>query len=124
MLVPGSNLLKMALTVIGSQTVQYYAFLSNTTNASGIKIPTFEDPVPMRGSFQPVPRTYFNQLGLDFTKEYMNWYDPNAITNDIGRDRTGDRIAFAGKIYQALSSTDWKNVDGWNGTIFVRIPNG
>lgn len=124
MLVPGSNLLKLALTVIGSQLVQYQSFVSKETNAAGIKVPTYAAVVPLKGSFQPVARQYYNQMGLDFNKEYCNWYDPNATVNDLGRDRKGDRIIFAGKVFEALSSSDWKAVDGWNGTIFVRIPDG
>jgi hypothetical protein len=120
-MIPGSNLLKLALTVIAKQTVQYSAFLSRSTNAAGVDVPAFAAPVPITGSFQPVPRSYYVQLGLEFEKTYATWYDPQAAVNAIQRTRAGDRIDFGGTRYEALSQNDWRHVDGWTGTIFVRI---
>jgi hypothetical protein len=122
-MIPGSNLLKTALRVISSQTVSYQEFTGRTTNAAGLKVSAYADAVDIRGSFQPVDRSYYLQLGLDFTKSYAKWYDPNATTRDIQRDTSGDRITYAGMTYNALSNNEWKAPDGWTGTMFVRVPS-
>lgn len=118
-MIPGSNLLGLALTVIGSQLVNYRAFTGRATNAAGLDVSTYAAGVPRRGSFQPVPRQYFAQMGLEYTKEYCNWYDPAAGIQDLGRDVSGDLIIFGGKTWEALSANDWSAVDGWSGVLFV-----
>lgn len=123
-MIPGSNLLKMALKVIGSQTVQYIQYLGRVENSAGFLVSTYAEPVPLTGSFQPVPRQYFAQMGLDYNKSYAMLYDPNGTIKDLDRDRSGDYIEFADARYEAMSSTDWTPIDGWNGTLFVKLlPN-
>lgn len=118
-MIPGNNLLATALSVIASQTVQYIAVTGRTTNAAGLDVSAYATPVPRRGSFQPVPRQYFTQMGLDYTKAYYTWYDPVGPVQDVARDTSGDRIIFNGRVYEAMSSNDWTPVDGWSGTLFV-----
>lgn len=119
-MIPGSNLLEMALTMIESQVVGYVACTGRTLNAMGQFVAVYAAPVPKSGSFQPVSRQYYQQLGLDYNKEYCNWYDPTAVVRDLEKDRSPDRINFGGWVWEALSSTDWKQVDGWRGTLFVK----
>jgi hypothetical protein len=121
-MIPGSNLLKIALRVIAKQTVSYEAAISRTTNAAGLWVTSYAAPVPLSGSFQPIDRSYYLQYGLDFTKYYANWYDPSGTVKDVQRNTAGDRITYAGSKFTALSSTDWTAPDGWNGTLFVRVP--
>jgi len=120
--IPGNNLLQMALTVIGAQTVGYRAFTGRTNNAAGKLVSTYAAAVPKRGSFQPIPRQYYAQMGLDFSKSYAMWYDPSGDTFALTRNTAGDLISFAGKNFEALSSTDWKAIDGWTGIMFVEVP--
>jgi len=115
------NLLRLALTATGSQWVQYYAATGRETNAIGNLVTTYAQPVRISGSFQPVATSYYEQLGLDMTKSYSNWYDPNSTTRDIERDTTGDKIVFCGSTYIALSNNDWSCVDGWVGTLFIKV---
>lgn len=122
-MIPSSNLLKMAMRVIAKQRVAYYAVLEVTKNAAGYKVTNFDEPRCLEGSFQPVNTQYYAQMGLDFTKTYATWYDPNGTVNDIQRDTTGDKIVFCGGTYIALSNTEWKSVDGWNSTMFVKVPS-
>ena len=122
-MIPGSNLLKTALRVLGQQTVSYAAATGRATNAAGLWVTTYAAPIDIRGSFQPIDRDYYLQYGLDFTKTYAKWYDPNATIKDVQRDTSGDKITYAGSVYTALSSNDWKAPDGWNATLFVRVPS-
>lgn len=118
MMVPGSNLLKSALTVISSQTVDYYKFLSRAVNAAGLLVATYDTPIQLKGSLQPVARSMYEQLGLDFTKNYFIFYSSNNIlTTD--RNVSGDKIVFQGGTYQCESTNNWYGVDGWTGTLCI-----
>lgn len=119
-MIPGSNLLAMALRVISSQEVQHFRFLTRSTNAIGQDVANYADPAPIGGSFQPVPRAAYINLGLDFNRDYAVYYTSNAIL-DIGRDESGDQFEYGGRRWQALSDNDWKKVDGWVGVMMIDI---
>lgn len=122
MIVPGSNLLNMAFGLIGQQVVQWSSFLGLVTNAAGTKVPTWAAPIALGGSFQPVARTLYQQLGLDFNKSYANFY-ASADIMDVLRNKTGDRLAYAGRTYQVLSNNDWIAQDGWKGVLCIEVTN-
>jgi hypothetical protein len=119
--VPGANLLALALSIITPQTVQYYAFTARTTNAAGLRVADFAEAVDIQGSFQPVPRDLYHELGLDLNKNYAMFYSVTLI-RDVTRDRTGDQLGFNSKRWQVLSANDWHAVDGWNGVLCVEVP--
>lgn len=122
MIVPGSNLLTLAQGLIGQQKVMWSRFLGQTTNAAGVKVPTWAAPVAMLGSFQPVSRSLLQTLGLDFNKNYANFY-ASANILDVIRNATGDRLVYAGRTYQVLSNTDWFAQDGWKGVMCIEVTN-
>lgn len=120
MIVPGSNLLRMAMGVIGAQEVQWSRFLNKTTNAAGIDVPTFAAPVTVYGSFQAVDQNLLQNLGLDWTKNYATFYASEDF-GDVNRDKTGDRLVYGGTTYGVLSKTPWFLQDGWNRVFCVEI---
>ncbi|WP_170872395.1 MULTISPECIES: hypothetical protein [Burkholderiaceae] len=119
-MMPGSNLLGLALSVIGKQRVEYYQFLGRETNDVGIDVNRYAPPVPLYGSVQAVDRNLYQYLGLDFQKRYIRLY-ACAELQDVARDRSSDQIEFAGQRYQLLSDADWFNIDGWDGALCVQI---
>lgn len=122
MIVPGSNLLALAMGVIGQQAIAWARNTGLTTLASGAQVPTWADPVTIYGSLQPVDNTLLQQLGLDWTKNYCTFYAP-AEFREVDRDQTGDRLTYAGKTYQVLNKTSWFAQDGWERVMCVEVPN-
>jgi hypothetical protein len=120
-MIPGANLLSMALTIIQPATVQYYAFISRALNAAGVYITTFDAPVPIQGSLQPIPRSLYADMGLDFNRNYAMLYADTPV-GDVTRNRTGDQIGFDGRRWQVESANDWQAVDGWSGVLCVEVP--
>jgi hypothetical protein len=118
--VPGSNILKMALTVIHRQIIHYYRFGYRQLNNIGQDVSIYQPPEAVRGSFQPVPRRLYEVYGLDLQKEYYMFYSLNNVL-DIDRDISGDQIAYNGQRYQCESNTDWYVIDKWKGILCVRI---
>jgi len=119
-MIPGSNLLTMAFQIISQQTLIYYKFAGRSLNALGQDVSMYNIPISIKGSFQPVPRRLYQALGLDFQKEYFNFYVPQAII-DIGRDVSSDQLVFNNKTYQCLSNTEWEAIDGWVAVLCVLI---
>lgn len=120
--IPGANLLALAHTVIGFQTVKHYVETSRTNNAIGQFVTAFADPVDIQGSFQPVPRQKYAEMGLDATKIYATFYSSTPIA-DVDRNRSGDQLEFDGKRWEIAGTNDWTAIDGWNGVLVVRVRN-
>jgi len=120
MSVPGSNLLKQALTVIASTQVAYYKYISRIETNIGTYVSNFADPILIRGSLQPVPKNLYTQFGLDLTKSYYTFYALKEIM-DVGRNVSGDIIAYLNNQYQCMSANDWFPIDGWVGVLVVLI---
>lgn len=119
-MIPGQNLLNMALSVIARQTITYYRATGRTLNDVGQDITAYASPVSIVGSLQPVPRQLYEQLGLDLQKSYYTFYTSNNI-EDVGRDVSGDQFVFNGQRYQVESDNDWYAQDGWKGVLCVLI---
>lgn len=122
MIVPGSNLLNLALTVLGKATFEYEAYLGRDSNEIGIFEDSYADPVTVTGSAQPVQRSVYEQQGLDFQKNYHTFYLPQFI-GDVARGRAGDKFTYANKTWQCISTMPWFDMDGWTESTCVEIPS-
>lgn len=119
-MIPGANILGMALSVIRPQTVQLRRFVSRTENGVGDTIPVFAAPVDISGSVQPVDKKLYQQLGLNLSKNYrMLW-----VFGDVqptGRDRDGDIVLWNGQTWQCESDRDWSDVAEYRKLLLVEV---
>lgn len=123
MFVPGSNLLSMALGVIRPQLPQLRKWTGRALGPTGLFVDTYDEPVNVVGSFQPIDRRAYQQLGLDLSKNYSILYTSTPI-QCVAPDVAGDLVEFGGKTHQAESEMDWKIQDGWGSYTFVEVvPN-
>jgi|SRR5208337_260308 len=120
MIVPGANILSIALSAIGSQSMSYYQSLSRLTNDIGQWVTTYAPPIMLYGSIQPVPRKIYAQYGLDFQKSYFTIYVSKNII-DLQRDISADQIILGSDTYQCESSDDWFTSDQWDRILCVLI---
>jgi hypothetical protein len=118
--VPGMNLLGLAMTVLGPQTVNYYAWVGLVANAVGKEVPSFAAMVTRRGSFQPVARSRLQLLGLDMSQSYATFFGPGAVRT-LERDGAPDEFGYSGRRYKALDVVDWLAQDGWTAAVCVDI---
>ena len=114
-----ANLLALALSIIGSQTVSYMKYNGRTTNEVGQDIASYDAPIDLKGSFQPVPTSLYAQNGLDFSKKYYTFYASSDLL-DIQRDVSGDKLIYAERTYQIEDENDWFVYNGWKGVLCVR----
>lgn len=119
-MIPGSNIFSMAASIISMQQVLYYRFLSRVTNSIGLDESDYDSPVIVSGSLQPIPRSRYEQLGLDFNRNYMTFYASKNI-QDLGRDVSGDKLIYNGKVFDCLSSNDWFGIDGWLAITIIEV---
>lgn len=120
-MIPGGNILGMAFNVITPQCVGYRPYIQRTLNDVGVwEAQLYGSPVQLRGSLQPVPRTRYEVLGLDFQKNYVTLFIERGVI-DIARDVAGDEFAYAGKLYHAESKTPWFAQDGWDSVLAVEV---
>lgn len=118
--IPGSNILNQALRVIAAQNFSYFAFTGRATNDTGLIVATYARAVSVKGSWQPVPRSMYEVLGLDLQKNYANAYVRQDII-DVERDVSGDQFSFNGQRYQCESATKWEPIDGWVQVLCVQV---
>lgn len=119
-MIPGINLLNIALGVIQAQSGHWVRFLGNTINDRGQDIPSYADPVEIVGSFQPVDARIIKELGLSTEKQYRNLYTSNPIAG-LKRGTSPDLAIFYGRKYQTVGETDWFQQDGRVAVLLVDV---
>lgn len=121
MIVPGSNLLNMALNLIASQTVLFYKDVGRTTTADGEFITQLAPPVRItRCSVQAVDRTKYADAGLDMSKSYWTWFVSRNVRG-VERGVSGDIVEWDGRRMQITADRPWFSLDGWDASVMVDI---
>ena len=120
-MIPGQNILNMALRVIARQTFQYIPYASRTLQPNALYLTTYKAPINCTGSAQPFPRNLYQVNGLDFNKEYFTFFIARSIL-DVTRDVAGDQFILNCRRFQALSKTPWAAIDGWDAVLAVEVP--
>lgn len=121
MIVPGSNLLRLALGAIQpTRNVTVRKFLGEAENDFGKTVPTYADPEPLRNcSVQAVPFRDIQQMGLTVGKTYIKVISDLTL-HGAYRGGQGDRILWNGVTFTVLESTNWIVQDGWVRVIAVK----
>jgi len=118
------NLLNAALTIIPPVTVLWNRATYRQLNDLGQWVTHYNgsdiQPIPIQGSFQPLEKAKYEQLGLDLNKHYFVFYSSNDLLA-VERDYSGDTLIFQGRKYQMEDTTDWYFYNGWRGVTCVDI---
>jgi hypothetical protein len=120
MIVPGSNLLNLASQLIAFQEAKHWRNRAVVEGGDGINAPTYYPAEDIFVSIQPVPRNLYEMNGLDLQREYVTVYASTRL-HDVRRDKAPDMVDFAGDRYTVESNEDWRNQDGWLGSICVKV---
>lgn len=122
-MIPGSNLLNLAMTVITPQALTYYKALNRSVNSLGLWVTNYAPGVAITGSFQPVPKQLYQAYGLDLQRSYFTLYVSSGV-QDVARNVTPDIVIYKNDRYQIESNNDWYKVDGWRGALCVLLNAG
>lgn len=115
-----NNLLQKALNLIPPVSFEYEQFIGEQANEMAIMVPTYAEPVTIKGSVQSPENSLYEQLGLSLDKNYKIFYGSAAIKGNETRPQP-DRFIYDGKTYETVKNSDWFNYDGWCGVLAVEI---
>jgi hypothetical protein len=110
----------LAQSQIPPVDITYYKYNSRTVSDTGILTSTYAAGVIIKANVHPVPRSVYQEQGLDFNKKYIKVFTQNQI-DDLDRNRSADKIAYKGESFQVFNESDWKTYNGWNSFLAVRI---
>lgn len=113
------DLLNQALTIIPKQNFTFCKYKANTVNEIGNKVDEWEEGIVCEGSVQAVDSKMYQQLGLDFSKKYINIYSSLNIKNVNRGQESPDKIIWNNKNYLVINCSDWYVQDGWTNIIAV-----
>ena len=118
------NLLPIAMnatTILGcNHQFEFYQFQGSTLDDLGRDIPQYSDPINLKGSIQAVPNKMYEQLGLDLDKNYITVFCPQLIQS-LAQNTQPDRIIWNNRIFEAIETKDWTNLNGYTKALFVEI---
>ncbi len=118
----GFNLLATVQTVIGNQSFQVEPWITSDINDIGYNVDQYGPLITYRGNIQPVDRDIYKELGLDFSKNYIEIYSVSYI-DTLNRDDGGDRIHWNSNIYKADPLSRWAEADNYCIVRAVQINN-
>lgn len=119
-----NNLLKQALQIIPPSAFYLQKFTGNTVNELGNDVSSYAEPVKLTGSVQAVDSATYQELGLDFNKNYKTFF-AGSIMQSLGRNgqESPDRLIYQGKVYEVVNANDWYAYNGWTYVIGVEVGN-
>lgn len=121
MSVPGGNLLNLAMSVIAKQQMTWTQYVGRTAAENGDWVPEYAAGIPVAGSIQPIKRSLYEHMGLDFQKAFYNIFLPNKII-DVRRAAAGDLLMYGCKTFSVVSTEPWFQMDGWDQCLCVEVP--
>lgn len=122
MMVPGSNLLNMALGVIQpTANVTYQEYVGKGENEFGTTVPQYGPEKPLIGvSVQPMSKQQVKQTGLELNRSYIQIWSTTNVQGGY-RGRENDIIVWAGYKWQVMPDSDWMIQDGWTRIVAVKL---
>lgn len=112
------NLLELAMPIIHTVTEAMggvFSFRSLTGEEKtriGTKIPKYGKWNPVQGEVQPVQRSRYSDLGLDFSKNYINAWG-SVVMNTVTEMKQPDQILWRGMLWTVTAVNEWNPQNGW-----------
>ena len=106
------NLLEQALRILPAVMFEHRYFLGELKNEIGIKVPTYSGWTQCRGMVQPVQRSKYEALGLDFAKDYINVWGSIPL-HSVGLQNQPDQLRWNGFLFTITAVNEWNQYNGW-----------
>ena len=117
------NILKQALSVIGTQTVKIRIAAGSTINDAGVPTVAYAEPIVVSGSGQPgivssfggknISERDYKDMGLDWTRSYITVWIPDVGLSVIHDKKSADTVEFNRRIFNVIQCADWELQNGW-----------
>ena len=101
-------------TVVNSDSgvFAFRYFQGQTIDEYGVAVPTYGPWYGVQGNVQYVQRKMYADLGLDFTKVYINAWASIEL-NDNAMQKQPDQLFWKGYLWNVQSNSEWNWQDGW-----------
>ena len=129
-----NNILKSALSIIGSHTVKIRVATGTAVNDSGVPTVTYSDPIVVSCSVQPgivssfggknISEKDYKDMGLDWTRSYITVWIPDVGLKPIHDRESTDTVEFNGRIFNVIQCADWELQNGWKSCYCVERKAG
>lgn len=117
-----TNLLELVLPMISNiidpsmSVFKFRSLVGETINDIGVKVPTYDyewsNAPSCQGSVQPVQRSRYEALGLDWSKNYIQVWG-SVVLKDLGVARQPSQIFWQGRTWNVTALTEWNPHNGW-----------
>ena len=118
-----NNILKSALSIIGSHTVKVRIATGVSVNDAGVPTVTYSEPIVVSGSVQPgivssfggknISERDYKDMGLDWTRSYITVWIPDVGFSVIHDKKSADTVEFNRRIFNVIQCADWELQNGW-----------
>jgi len=118
-----TNIHKIASRIIPTQNVQYRVSGASTTDAYGMRKPSYGNWVSIRAHVNPgiissfggknIEERDYKDMGLDFTHRFLTvWLDGANLKTLVNKD-SPDQIKIGDSIFNIIQTADWLDFNGW-----------
>ena len=114
------NVLSSAFNLLPHEEIELIRPKKKEINAAGLYEITYNEPVTIEASVQPVPISIYGNLNLDFNKKYYYVHTLEQLVS-IDTQCAPDRLRFRGKLYEVHELTDWFVKYGWSKAVVVEV---
>ena len=118
-----NNILKSALSIIGSHTVKVRIATGVLVNDAGIPTVAYSDPIVVSGSVQPgivssfggknISEKDYKDMGLDWTRSYITVWIPDVGLKPIHDKKSSDTVEFNWRFFNVIQCADGEYQNGW-----------
>lgn len=115
------NLLESALTLLPTVSFSFRQNLGETVDEFGQKRRTYGEWIACRGMVQPVPRSAYADLGLDFAEKAINvWGSVPILTVGDEEDGGPSQILWNARLWNVNTVTEWNQYNGWVSIVAIQ----
>lgn len=107
-----NNLLKSALTLVGSQKIELLRFEGDQITESGLVENKYGEPEQISAQVQPMAAKQYDFYGINKQQRAVTVWAVDKISG-LSTASAGDRLLINGKFYQVVGIRDWQAQNGW-----------
>lgn len=107
------NLLEGALSVLPFVCFKYRSFRRSEVDEFGQSVQAFNEWKLCRGMVQPVNRSLYEDMGLDFTKTYISVWGSIPLDASSEKQDGSDQLLWNGHLWNITAVNEWNQYNGW-----------
>lgn len=112
------NVLQKAFSMLPHKTIYLKRFIRVETAENGLNNIIYSEPIAIEANVQPVDTSVYNDLNLEFGKNYFYVHSLSEIRS-LEEQEASDILFVDGKRLNVISSANWYKFNGWSAVLCV-----